>query len=160
MEKRISPADSYLRYLSSEENTTKNISVQHVPNKGRAVFADKAIAKGDFVVEYKGDLLTYNEAKKREKLYENDMSKGSYMFYFKVNDVTYCLDATEENNTLGRLINHSKKNYNLKSKTATVNGTPKLFFIASQDIAPGEELLVDYGERRRDVLKENPWLRT
>ena len=109
MEKRISPADSYLRYLSSEEDTTKNISVQHVPNKGRAVFADKAIAKGDFVVEYKGDLLTYNEAKKREKLYENDMSKGSYMFYFKVNDVTYCLDATEENNTLGRLINHSKK---------------------------------------------------
>ena len=82
-------------------------------------------------------------------------------FYsIKVKDVTYCLDATEENNTLGRLINHSKKHYNLKPKTATVNGTPKLFFIASQDIAPGEELLVDYGERRRDIVKDNPWLST
>lgn len=36
--------------------------------------------------------------------------------------------------------------------------TPRLYFVALRNIAPGEELSYDYGDRRKDVIKDNPWL--
>ena len=40
------------------------------------------MAKGSFVVEYDGDLITKEEASKREEQYEKG-TYGSYMYYFK-----------------------------------------------------------------------------
>ncbi|CDJ31562.1 SET domain-containing protein, putative [Eimeria mitis] len=73
------------------------------------------------------------------------------------------IDATEERIEFGpaRLINHSRKNPNLKPKAEAVDGDAndlRLFFVALRDIHEGEELLVDYGERDPEALKQNPWL--
>ena len=70
-----------------------------------------------------------------------------------------CVDATEESGMLGRLINHRKKNANLIPRTFIVNNSPKVVFIAATDIAIGDELFFDYGERRADVVKELKWLK-
>jgi histone-lysine N-methyltransferase SETD8 len=160
VQKKVIPTDLYHLYLSSKEEVPAKLSVRNVPFKGRAVFAESEIMKDDYVVEYKGELVTSKVAKSREKLYEGDQSKGCYMYYFKVDGKNYCIDATEEDNSLGRIINHSINDSNVKAKSAVVEGKPRLFFIATKDIGRGEEVLVDYGDRRKDVMEENPWLKS
>ena len=68
------------------------------------------------------------------------------------------MDATKETGRLGRLVNHSKTKSNVVTKTVEVDGTPYLCLMASRDIAVGEELLYDYGERRKEVVDSLPWL--
>lgn len=63
--------------------------VKHIEGKGRGVFALKGFQKGDFVVEYHGDLLELPEAKKREAQYAEDPTAGCYMYYFQYQTKTY-----------------------------------------------------------------------
>ena len=51
----------------------------------------------------------------REKIYE-DAGRGCYLLFFKFDGKRLCIDATEEDNTYGRLINHSKNSANLKMR--------------------------------------------
>lgn len=57
--------------------------------KGRGVVASKPFTRGDFVVEYSGDLIDIIEAKERETKYALDKSTGCYMYYFKHNGHQY-----------------------------------------------------------------------
>ena len=68
------------------------------------------------------------------------------------------MDATEDKGQIGRLVNHSRKLYNLLTKVMEVGGQPRLFLMAAKDIPAGTEVLFDYGDRARDTLKDNPWL--
>ena len=45
--------------------------------------AVKSFCKGDFVVEYSGELIDIGTAKDLETKYSLDASKGCYMYYFK-----------------------------------------------------------------------------
>lgn len=53
------------------------------------MFALNGFQKGDFVVEYHGDLLELAEAKKREAQYAEDPTTGCYMYYFQYQTKTY-----------------------------------------------------------------------
>lgn len=68
-------------------------------------------------------------------------------------------DATKEDRTMGRLINHSKTQANVVPRQMVINGKLRLFFLAKRDINTNEEVVYDYGERRKHILDENPWLR-
>ena len=70
------------------------------------------------------------------------------------------MDATNESNKLGRLVNHSKINMNICTKVFPVNDTPYLIFEASRDIEPDEELLFDYGDCSKKSLDSHPWLKS
>ena len=48
---------------------------------GRGVFAKSSISKGEFVVEYRGHMITDAESLRRRKLY--DSSCVAFMFGFK-----------------------------------------------------------------------------
>lgn len=68
-------------------NTEDGIEVREIPNKGRGIFSTKLFSRGDFIVEYAGDLIKSTESTFREKFYGcMDASGSSYMFYFKLND--------------------------------------------------------------------------
>ncbi|XP_066545773.1 N-lysine methyltransferase KMT5A-A isoform X2 [Amia ocellicauda] len=136
----------------------EGMEVQHIEGKGRGVFASKCFRKGQFVVEYHGDLLQITDAKKREAMYAQDPSTGCYMYYFQYLTKTYCVDATKETSRLGRLINHSK-NGNCQTKLHDINGIPHLILVASRDIDEGEELLYDYGDRSKASIAAHPWLK-
>ena len=75
------------------------------------------------------------------------------------NSKGYCVDATREDGKLGRLINHSKKDANIFMKVFIVNDAPRVVFLASKDISVGDEIQYDYGEKRKEVLRKNPWLK-
>lgn len=159
--KKIASKDEAIKKLCSRDNDLDlDLEVRDVPNKGRGVFTKREFKEGELVVEYVGDLINLKEANRRERDYEEqDHSMKGYMFYFQAQRKSYCLDATRESDRLGRLINHSCKHPNVKPKLHIVEGTPKLIFIATCDIPSQQELLFDYGEKRKDVLDENPWLK-
>lgn len=135
------------------------MQIETFPNKGRGIVTTCEFVKGEFVVEYAGELLSsIATAHQREELYA-DKDAGSYMYYFRHRERTWCVDATAETDRLGRLINHGKNGNNLRTRVVEVAGTPRLIFVATRKIAVGEELLYDYGERRPNVIESFPWLK-
>ena len=70
------------------------------------------------------------------------------------------IDATEDDGSLGRLINHSRQSPNVVMKTHVVEGKPRVVFVACKEIEIGEEITYDYGEKRKAFLDRNPWLRS
>ncbi|XP_071393919.1 N-lysine methyltransferase KMT5A-A [Centroberyx affinis] len=136
----------------------EGMEVQHIEGKGRAVFATRCFQKGEYVVEYHGDLLQITDAKQREAEYALNPATGCYMYYFQYLCKTYCVDATKETGRMGRLINHSK-NGNCQTKLHDINGVPHLILVASRDIDEGEELLYDYGDRSKASIAAHPWLK-
>uniref|UniRef100_A0A8C5LUL7 [histone H4]-lysine(20) N-methyltransferase n=1 Tax=Leptobrachium leishanense TaxID=445787 RepID=A0A8C5LUL7_9ANUR len=136
----------------------EGMKIDIVSGKGRGVFATRDFQRGEYVVEYHGDLIEITDAKKREALYAQDSSTGCYMYYFQYLNKTYCVDATKESNRLGRLVNHSKTG-NCHTKLHNINNVPHLVLIASRDIKAGEELLYDYGDRSKSSLEAHPWLK-
>lgn len=57
--------------------------VKEFTHKGRGIMAYRRFTKGEFVIEYIGDLIDMTEANKREQLYAKDENTGCYMYYFK-----------------------------------------------------------------------------
>ena len=54
-----------------------------IEGKGRGVFTNRPFARKEFIVEYSGTLISYDEAKKREAKYASEPDKyGCYMYYF------------------------------------------------------------------------------
>ena len=51
--------------------------------KGRGVVATRNFSKGEFVVEYIGELVDQTTAKQREAKYAKDQNAGCYMYYFQ-----------------------------------------------------------------------------
>ncbi|MEQ2305961.1 hypothetical protein AMECASPLE_003278 [Ameca splendens] len=136
----------------------EGMKVKDIEGKGRGVFAVKGFKKGDFVVEYHGELLELAEAKKREAQYAEDPETGCYMYYFQYWSKTYCIDATTETDRLGRLVNHSKSG-NCQTRLHPIDGKPHLILVASKDINAEEELLYDYGDRSKASISAHPWLK-
>ena len=110
------------------------------------------------MVEYAGLLVDLKTANDLEEKYSMDTSKGCYMHYFHHKTKLYCVDATEESGRYGRLLNNSRVNPNCITKVVEMKYSPRLIFVAKQDIADGTELLFNYGNRSKDSLKAHPWL--
>ena len=55
------------------------------------------------------------------------------------------LDASVEDNSLGRLVNDDHQKPNCKMKMIAVEGMPHLCLFALKDIDPGEEITYSYG---------------
>mgnify|MGYP003622329124 CR=1 FL=1 len=131
--------------------------VKDVPGKGRGLFTNVFIPKGQLIIRYEGEHISEAEAARREDEYGADTC--CYMFYYTTRDrkdkkIVHCLDATHSRHE-SRLINHSKKHANLKPEYVYDH----IWFRARRDIEPGTELLFDYNETRKDVLAANPWLK-
>ncbi|KAK4878162.1 hypothetical protein RN001_010668 [Aquatica leii] len=140
-----------------KDGIEEGLRVHYFDGKGRGVVAVKPFSRGDFVVEYSGELLDVAQAKIREAKYAEDENTGCYMYYFKYLNQQYCIDATPETGRLGRLVNHSR-NGNLVTRTVVVDGYPHLVLIAKDDIDVGQEISYDYGDRSKESLKNHPWL--
>ncbi|CAG9808833.1 unnamed protein product [Chironomus riparius] len=139
------------------EEREEGLAVKEFPCKGRGIVTTRPFQRGEFVIEYIGDLISMAEANRREKKYAADDNTGCYMYYFKHNDQQYCIDATRETGKLGRLVNHSR-NGNLITKTVMIGKDPHLVLIAKDDLPSGVELTYDYGDRSKESLIHHPWL--
>ncbi|PNF37006.1 hypothetical protein B7P43_G08068 [Cryptotermes secundus] len=65
------------------------LEVHNFEGKGRGIVTTRHFSKGEFVVEYAGELIDMCEAKEREKNYSQDQNTGCYMYYFKYRNNQY-----------------------------------------------------------------------
>lgn len=128
-----------------------------VPRIGRGIRTTRAFQRKDVLLRYFGELVSEAEAIRRENA--GPQIGHFYRYSFTLHEVRYVLDATVDDGTYGRLVNHSRRKPNVHGHALEVDGVPAVVLIASRDLPIGTELRYDYGERRKAVLDANPWLR-
>ena len=102
---------------------------------GKGVFALTDFAKGETIIEYVGEIISWKEALRR---HPHDPTDPNHTFYFHI-DETHVIDALYGGNS-SRWINHSCKP---SCEPDEENG--RVFIKAIRDIKAGEELNYDYG---------------
>lgn len=120
---------------------TARIRKRTSPIHGSGVFAAQDIPAGARLVQYKGRLITHDEA---DRLYA-DGSDSGHTFLFTLND-RYILDANREGN-VARWINHSCAPNCEAVLVESADGDPardRVYIEALRDIRAGEELCYDY----------------
>ncbi|XP_059184722.1 uncharacterized protein LOC131967990 [Centropristis striata] len=154
--RRINPTDDAKFYASAGRDKV-GLDIRYISAfKGRGIFTSTPFEKGDFLLEYRGELISRQECESRQRLYHDSLKV--FMFEFRFNGKLWCVDAAKEDGSLGRLVNDDHLNPNAKMKYLTVEGKPHLCLFATRDISPGEEITYNYGESdwpwRCKTLKE------
>jgi hypothetical protein len=116
---------------------------------GRGVYAARKIAKGERIIEYKGERISWREADRRPPSDPND---EHHTFFFALEDGKRVIDAKVGGNA-ARWINHS-----CAPNCETEEEEGRVYIQALRDIKRGEELFYDYGlitdERITPTLKK------
>lgn len=102
------------------------------PGTGLGLYARKAVKKGDFVLEYTGKKIPTEIA---------DESDSAYLFEI---DDKWTIDGPVPDNLAG-YVNHD---CDPNIEADVIDG--RVIYQAVKDIAPGDELTVDYGEEYFD----------
>lgn len=123
--------------------------------RGWGVRTEKYIPEGQFICEYTGEVITFEEAEKRGLEY--DAAGRTYLFDldFYNADNNYTIDALHYGN-IARFINHSCDPncgiWALWSECQDPN-FQKIVFFSLRPIATGEELTIDY--LNGQIIKES-----
>lgn len=120
------------------------ITVRRSPIHGNGVFANRTIAAETEIIEYRGRLLSHDEADER---YGGNVDEG-HTYLFTLND-EFVIDGDDGGNS-ARWINHSCAP-NCRALTIEhASGDPRrdrIVIESLREIAEGEELSFDYGIR-------------
>jgi histone-lysine N-methyltransferase SETD8 len=139
-------------------NRPRGISVFWLDDHiGYGVKAVRPFKTGDPIVRYSGRLLSRADGLLLERSLPEEC--GNYLYFFEYKNAKYCIDATMNDGTPGRLVNHSRICPNAKAiPVEAPDGAPTILLIALRPIQPGQEIVYDYGERRKDTIQELQWL--
>lgn len=113
------------------ETIRKQLKVKRGIN-GLGLFTEVPIKKGEYVIEYVGEVITEKEANRRG---------GKYLFQTSANRH---IDGTTRKN-IARYINHSCRP---NCDTDIIKG--RIYVETKRTIQPGEELFYDYGKEYWD----------
>ena len=102
---------------------------------GKGVYAVQDIAAGDTLIEYVGEIITWEQAQAR---HPHDPQNPNHTFYFHI-DENRVIDALYGGNS-SRWINHA-----CDPNCEADEQDGRIFIKALCDIAAGEELNYDYG---------------
>ena len=114
---------------------SKPYIVRNSPIHGRGVFATRTIARGEEIVEYRGQRTTWEVGSARQGL---DPDEPYHTFLFELEDGRV-IDATVRGNA-ARWINHSCD----PNCEALEDDDGRVFIHARRTIRPGQELAYDY----------------
>lgn len=103
---------------------------------GKGVYAVVDLAEGETLIEYTGEVITWDEAQRR---HPHDPADPNHTFYFHIDD-GHVIDAKHGGNS-SRWINHSCSPNCAAEETAD----GRVFIRALRNIHAGEELFYDYG---------------
>lgn len=102
---------------------------------GKGVYAAVALARGELIIEYKGQRIDWGTALDR---HPHDLSQPNHTFYFSL-DTGDVIDANVRGNS-ARWINHSCAP---NCVAREIDG--RVFIHAKRNIKAGDELFYDYG---------------
>ncbi|CAG1017878.1 hypothetical protein BURC_02578 [Burkholderiaceae bacterium] len=113
----------------------RRIQVRRSGVHGKGVFAVAPIPKGEVIIEYKGEVISWPEALRR---HPHDPKDPNHTFYFHIDDKNV-IDAKHGGNA-ARWINHACEP---NCEADEVDG--RVFIKSLRALKPGEELFYDYG---------------
>ena len=119
----------------SLRSDARRIQVRRSGVHGKGVFALQDIGEGETIVEYKGEVISWDEAQDR---HPHDPSDPNHTFYFHVN-ADRVIDGGVNGNS-ARWINHS-----CDGNCEADERDGRIFIVALRNIEAGEELNYDYG---------------
>lgn len=129
-----------------QKGRKQTLCIFKTKERGWGVRTERAIAKGQYICEYVGEIISYEETERRGKEY--DAVGRTYLFDLDFNekDNPYTVDAAKYGN-VSRFINHSC-DPNLGVWAVWTNcldlNLPKLCLFALRSIRENEELTFDY----------------
>lgn len=132
----IASASSKYRALQTEWRYNVNLARSKI--QGLGLFAARDIERGEFIIEYLGQLIRNEVGNKRERLYE---SQGRGIYMFRADD-EWIVDATMYGG-LARYINHSC-DPNCVAEVISYENQKHIVIIANRLLKKGEELTYDY----------------
>ena len=113
----------------------RRIQVRQSGVHGKGVFAVADIPAGEVIIEYKGEIISWDEALRR---HPHDPSQPNHTFYFHI-DSGDTIDGRVQGND-ARWINHACEP---NCEADEIDG--RVFIKALRPLHPGEELFYDYG---------------
>ena len=119
-------------------NQGKKVSIGRSSIHGWGLFLREDVKKGDFVMEYKGEIISQDEAERRGKLF--DKIDSSFLFNLSTE---YVVDATRKGSK-AKFANHSKDDPNCGPRIKLVKGDHRIGIYALKNIQAGTELTFDY----------------
>ncbi|KAK9471592.1 uncharacterized protein V1510DRAFT_404071 [Dipodascopsis tothii] len=156
---RLCGADDILdpknRDILEDKRLCRNVNLQRGIGKrtilGRSIvsgwglFVGEPMRPDEYLGEYKGELISQDEAERRGKIYDK---RGVSFLFESTKD--QCVDSMKAGNKL-RFINHSRQNPNCHARILLVNGIHRIAFFSRRHIKPGEELFIDYGYNNKTM---------
>jgi SET domain-containing protein len=103
---------------------------------GRGVYAARRLTKGERIIEYRGERITWKECDRRPP---SDPDDPNHTFFFALSDGKHVIDANVRGN-VARWINHG-----CDPNCETEEEDGRVWIQALRDIRRGEELSYDYG---------------
>ncbi len=134
----------------------KGLILREIPERGHAVFTKRCFQQGEVVCDYHGRLVSQKEGL---VVYASspDIKPGHFFIFKNKRNEAMCIDAHEETCEChpltviyGCRINHSSKIANIRPRLYDHNNRDVILFIALRDISVNEELLYDYGDKRKE----------
>jgi SET domain-containing protein len=113
----------------------RRIQVRRSAVHGKGVYAAQDIAAGDTLIEYVGEIISWEEAQAR---HPHDRQNPNHTFYFHI-DESRVIDALYGGNS-SRWINHA-----CDPNCEADEQDGRIFIKALRDITAGDELNYDYG---------------
>jgi hypothetical protein len=123
------------RQVKSTNGGGRRIVVRRSGVHGKGVYAVQPLAKGETVIEYIGEVISWREALRR---HPRDPKDPNHTFYFHIDD-QHVIDAGVGGNA-ARWINHA-----CKPNCEADEDEGRVFIKTLRAIKPGEELFYDYG---------------
>ncbi len=147
--KAAAPAVAASTARQPAPGTTKGrLQVRQSGVHGKGVFALVPIAKGELILEYTGEVISWDEALRR---HPHDPSQPDHTFYFHLSD-ELVIDGNVGGNA-SKWINHS-----CAPNVEADDESGQVYLLATRKILPGDELFFDYGlvidERYTPALKK------
>ena len=121
--------------MTSSSNSGKRIQVRRSGVHGKGVFALTDIAKGEILIEYIGEVISWKKAQKR---HPHNPKDPNHTFYFHVSK-KHVIDALYGGND-SRWINHS-----CVPNCEADEAGERVFIRTLRKIKAGEEINYDYG---------------
>ncbi len=115
------------------------IKKSRLPGAGKGLYTTKAIRKESKIIEYRGEIIGYNEYRKRTR-----KEQDHYLFFVRME---HCIDAMYTPQYKARYANDAAgitRLKGVKNNSDYVISGNKCFIVASRNIKAGEEIFVNY----------------
>lgn len=129
---RHDPADP--SEAAERRSGQRRLQVRRSGVHGRGVFATVPLRAGEIIIEYRGEVISWDEALRR---HPRDPADPNHTFYFHLDDARVIDGGVGGNSS--RWINHA-----CAPNCESEDRGGRIFIRALRDIAAGEELFFDY----------------